>query len=127
MSVIFRLTGQLAASLDYSTAQVNAPQLPGAQVGMAPEIGVAVIDSGIYSHPDLLSAQGQSRVVYRRDFIGGVQNDDFGHGTRTWRAAIRRDGRHIQCARQLACAPRDCSQCQSARSSSAGSKRFQHG
>jgi serine protease AprX len=45
-------------------------------------VGIAVIDSGIYSHPDLRNMWGQSRVVYRKSFInGGVQYDDFGHGT----------------------------------------------
>ena len=39
-------------------------------------IGVAVIDSGIYAHPDL-----NSRVVYRESFVGGKLTDDFGHGT----------------------------------------------
>ena len=33
-------------------------------------------------HPDLNAKGGsQSRVVYRQSFIGGVQNDDYGHGT----------------------------------------------
>lgn len=70
----------LLAALDYSTAGVNAPMAWSAGWD-GTGIGVAVIDSGIYSHPDLLSAQGQSRVVFRQSFIGGVQSDDFGHGT----------------------------------------------
>jgi serine protease AprX len=70
----------LLASLDYSAAGVNAP-VAWSSGWDGTGIGVAVIDSGIYSHPDLLSAQGQSRVVYRKSFIGGAQNDDFGHGT----------------------------------------------
>src|SRR6202030_620048 len=43
----------------------------------------AVIDSGIYSHPDLQAGHStQSRVVYRQSFVtGSVLNDDYGHGT----------------------------------------------
>ena len=71
----------LGASLDYSAAAVSAPSawsygLDGSGVG------VAVIDSGIYNHPDLNAAKSsKSRIVYRQSFIGGVLNDDFGHGT----------------------------------------------
>jgi serine protease AprX len=74
------LNRPLLATLDYSAAAVGAPAAWSSGWD-GTGIGVAVIDSGIYSHPDLLSAQGQSRVVYRQSFIGGVQYDDFGHGT----------------------------------------------
>jgi serine protease AprX len=71
----------LGATLDYSAAGVNAP-VAWSSGWDGTGVGVAVIDSGIYSHPDLLSPQtGQSRVVYRQSFIGGMQLDDFGHGT----------------------------------------------
>jgi serine protease AprX len=71
----------LGATLDYSTEGVNAP-IAWNSGWDGTGIGVAIIDSGIYSHPDLLSARSRaSRVVYRKSFIGGVQNDDFGHGT----------------------------------------------
>jgi len=71
----------VSATLDYTDAAVNAP-LAWESGWDGSGIGVAVIDSGIYPHPDLLSANtGQSRVVYRKSFIGGVQPDDFGHGT----------------------------------------------
>jgi serine protease AprX len=70
----------LLGALDYSTAGVNAP-VAWSSGWDGSGVGVAVIDSGIYSHPDLLSAQGRSRVIYRKSFIGGLQNDDFGHGT----------------------------------------------
>lgn len=45
-------------------------------------IGVAVIDSGIYSADDLNDAQGHSRIVYRQSFIpNDVNTDDhYGHG-----------------------------------------------
>jgi serine protease AprX len=75
------LDRSLGATLDYSANGVNAPVAWNSGWD-GTGVGVAVIDSGIYSHPDLLSARsGQSRVVYRKSFIGGVQNDDFGHGT----------------------------------------------
>lgn len=46
-------------------------------------VGVAVIDSGIASHPDLNSASGSSRVVYSQSFVAGdtTTSDKFGHGT----------------------------------------------
>ena len=71
----------LAATLDYTAAAVDAPQawtsgLDGSGVG------IAIIDSGIYNHPDLNAANSRrSRVVYRQSFIGGTLADDFGHGT----------------------------------------------
>jgi serine protease AprX len=75
------LNRAVGATLDYSANGVNAPVAWNSGWD-GTGIGVAVIDSGIYSHPDLLSAQtGRSRVVYRQSFIGGVQYDDFGHGT----------------------------------------------
>jgi serine protease AprX len=74
------LDRQLLGTLDYSAAAVGAP-MAWSSGWDGTGIGVAVIDSGIYSHPDLVSTQGQSRVVYRQSFIGGVQYDDFGHGT----------------------------------------------
>jgi len=75
------LDRSLGAALDYSANGVNAPVAWNSGWD-GTGIGVAVIDSGIYSHHDLLSARsGQSRVVYRKSFIGGQRNDDFGHGT----------------------------------------------
>ncbi|MGB9198719.1 MAG: S8 family peptidase [Terriglobales bacterium] len=46
-------------------------------------IGVAVIDSGIASHPDLNNASGSSRIVYSQSFVAGdtTTSDKFGHGT----------------------------------------------
>jgi serine protease AprX len=46
-------------------------------------VGVAVIDSGIASHPDLNNASGTSRVVYSQSFVVGdtTTSDKFGHGT----------------------------------------------
>jgi serine protease AprX len=47
-------------------------------------IGVAVIDSGVYPHDDLKTADGlASRIVYSESFIPGdpSTNDAYGHGT----------------------------------------------
>jgi serine protease AprX len=68
-------------SLDYTAAGVNAPYAWSSGWD-GTGVGVAVIDSGIYPHPDLRTANSlASRVVFRRSFIGGVQYDDYGHGT----------------------------------------------
>jgi serine protease AprX len=47
-------------------------------------VGVAVIDSGVYNHPDLQSADGTtSRIVYSESFVPNdpSTNDAYGHGT----------------------------------------------
>src|SRR6516165_3737762 len=47
-------------------------------------IGVALIDSGVASHPDLNGGfLGLSRVVYNQSFVAGTSspNDQYGHGT----------------------------------------------
>ncbi len=47
-------------------------------------VGVAVIDSGVFNHPDLQSADGTtSRIVYSESFVPGdpSTNDAYGHGT----------------------------------------------
>jgi len=71
----------VAASLDYSAAAVNASTAQ--QYGLdGSGIGVAIIDSGIYEHPDLAKGNGWgSRVVYHESFVPKTNLDDFGHGT----------------------------------------------
>jgi serine protease AprX len=47
-------------------------------------IGIAVIDSGVYSHDDLQKADGSaSRIVYSESFVPGdlSTGDPYGHGT----------------------------------------------
>jgi serine protease AprX len=47
-------------------------------------IGIAVIDSGVYSHDDLKTGDGlASRIVYSESFVAGdpSTNDAYGHGT----------------------------------------------
>jgi len=71
----------LNATLDYSAAAVNAPFAWNSGLD-GTGVGIAIIDSGVYSHPDLTAANSsKSRVVYRQNFIGGVRDDDYGHGT----------------------------------------------
>src|SRR5271165_5843376 len=71
----------LGGLLDYSAGAVNASTAWSSGLDGS-GIGIAVIDSGIYSHPDLNALNSnQSRVVYSQSFIGGTLADDFGHGT----------------------------------------------
>jgi serine protease AprX len=46
-------------------------------------VGVAVIDSGVYAHDDLKTANGlASRIVYSQSFVPGLNaSDQNGHGT----------------------------------------------
>ena len=68
-------------TLDYSAAAVNAPAAWSAGLDGS-GIGIAVIDSGIYPHPDLTAgSSNQSRIVYRQSFVAANQYDDYGHGT----------------------------------------------
>jgi serine protease AprX len=70
----------LAGQLDYSTAAVNANSAW--KFGLTGSgVGVAVIDSGIDSNPDLSVLGLLSRVVYTQDFTGGNGTDQYGHGT----------------------------------------------
>src|SRR5271165_776890 len=71
----------LGGLLDYSAGAVNASTAWSSGLDGS-GIGIAVIDSGIYSHPDLNALNSnQSRVVYSQSFIGGTLAVDFGHGT----------------------------------------------
>ena len=65
----------VAGTLDYTAAAVNASYAWNTGLD-GKGVGIAIIDSGVYPHTDL-----QSRIVYRQSFVGGVQPDDFGHGT----------------------------------------------
>ena len=71
----------LGASLDYTAAAVGAPAGLELRVGWD-GIGMAVIDSGIYNHPDLAAANSSEAAwCIGRTSLGEVLNDDFGHGT----------------------------------------------
>jgi serine protease AprX len=39
-------------------------------------VGIAIVDSGIYAHPDLAG-----RIVYNQNFVAATNADDYGHGT----------------------------------------------
>src|ERR1041385_2749308 len=74
------LDRKLIAADDYTTAAMNAPLAWSAGLD-GTGVGIAIIDSGIYSHTDLKNAAGASRVVYRKSFVSGTLADDYGHGT----------------------------------------------
>jgi serine protease AprX len=69
-------------SLDVTTATVNA-NLAWSLGYTGTGIGVAVIDSGVYAHDDLKTADGTgSRVVFSESFVPGLDaSDQYGHGT----------------------------------------------
>jgi serine protease AprX len=67
--------GTLATATDYANVATGANTA--ASYGYTGKgVGVAIIDSGISDHGDLAS-----KVVYRESFVGGVNKDDYGHGT----------------------------------------------
>ena len=73
------ITGSTSQNFDYYEATLNT--FFGWWLGLdGSGIGVAVIDSGITSMPDLQTGP-QSRVVYSQTFVGGDANDHYGHGT----------------------------------------------
>ena len=66
---------QLKGMVDLTTATSNADQAY--QMGLTGAgVGIAIIDSGIYAHPDLAG-----RIVYSQSFIAKTNADDYGHGT----------------------------------------------
>ncbi|MDH3786052.1 MAG: S8 family peptidase, partial [Acidobacteriota bacterium] len=68
--------------LDYSLAAVGAEYAE--KYGFdGSGIGIAVIDSGVFAHDDLVDpATNRSKVRYSRSLIGGSSGaDPFGHGT----------------------------------------------
>lgn len=69
-------------SLDIVTAAVNA-NVAWTLGYTGTGVGVAVIDSGIFTHDDLKTADGaHSRIVYSESFIPGLDaSDQYGHGT----------------------------------------------
>jgi serine protease AprX len=77
----------VSAVLDHAMANADVNPLFSFYVSInrakAYGIGIAIIDSGIYSaHPDLAYfATSTSRIVYSETFIGGDTNDEYGHGT----------------------------------------------
>jgi serine protease AprX len=69
-------------SLDITTSTVNANIAWGLGYN-GTGVGVAVIDSGIYAHDDLKTADGTgSRIVFSDSFVSGLDaSDQYGHGT----------------------------------------------
>ena len=71
------LDGRVKAVLDIAAPAVGAPQVWERNV-TGKGIGVAVLDTGIYPHPDLAG-----RIIAFKDFVGKKTEpyDDNGHGT----------------------------------------------
>jgi len=60
---------------DLTTASSDAD--PAYQAGFTGKgVGIAIVDSGIYPHPDLAG-----RIVHAESFISKMNADDYGHGT----------------------------------------------
>jgi serine protease AprX len=71
----------VAAYLDYAHSTINA-NIARSYGWTGAGIGVAVIDSGMYVHPDLDGSDSATNIVYSQDFTGsGSTSDAFGHGT----------------------------------------------
>lgn len=70
--------GTIKAVLDKAAPVVNAPNAWKNNKTTGKGIGVAVIDTGVYLHPDL-----SGRITGFKDFVGNktVPYDDNGHGT----------------------------------------------
>jgi serine protease AprX len=68
---------KLRGLLDNSAAAVNAPVAWNAGLS-GNGIGIAVIDSGISPHADLVS--GGNRLVFLQSLVGGGNSDYYGHG-----------------------------------------------
>ena len=66
--------------LDVATPAVNAPPVWKNSI-QGQGIGIAILDTGIYPHPDLTAPQ--NRIIAFKDFIKGRSKpyDDNGHGT----------------------------------------------
>jgi serine protease AprX len=70
------------STLDIVAQTVNTPMAWASGLDGS-GIGVAIIDSGVYSHPDLMTSNGTaSRIVYSQSFVAGLDaSDQYGHGT----------------------------------------------
>jgi serine protease AprX len=66
---------ELAGLTDLNTASADADMaFQSGYTGAG--VGIAIVDSGIYPHPDVAS-----RIVYSQSFVAKTNADDYGHGT----------------------------------------------
>src|SRR5271155_2310922 len=82
-NVVYISSDRQLSTLDVAGPAVNA-EVAWQSNYIGTGIGVALIDSGVNSHPDLYTGiLPISRVVYNQSFISGTSstNDQYGHGT----------------------------------------------
>jgi len=85
---------KLTGKLDLTTAAVNAATAW--QAGYTGTgIGVAVIDSGVSNHDDLMHQS--HRIVYNQTFVGSPSIDQFGHGAHV-AGIVAGDGTDSNCS-----------------------------
>jgi serine protease AprX len=82
-NVVYISSDRQLSTLDNAPSAVNA-QVAWQSNYVGNGIGVALIDSGVNSHPDLYTGiLPISRVVYNQSFVSGTSStaDQYGHGT----------------------------------------------
>src|SRR5579864_3603142 len=82
-NVVYISSDRQLATLDNAPSAVNA-EVAWQSNYIGTGIGVALIDSGVNSHPDLYTGVlPVSRVVYNQSFVSGTSStaDQYGHGT----------------------------------------------
>src|SRR5579862_5838961 len=82
-NVVYISSDRQLATLDNAPSAVNA-EVAWQSNYIGTGIGVALIDSGVNSHPDLYTGiLPVSRVVYNQSFVSGTSStaDQYGHGT----------------------------------------------
>jgi serine protease AprX len=82
-NVVYISSDRQLATLDNAPSAVNA-QVAWQSNYIGTGIGVALIDSGVNSHPDLYTGfLPISRVAYNQSFVSGTSStaDQYGHGT----------------------------------------------
>ena len=102
--------------LDHSSAAVNAPYAW--SLGLdGSGVGVAVIDSGISNHDDLVTASGRSRIIFRDSFVDGQTDDFYGHGEHV-AGIVAGNGTDSPGVNVHPASYRNCTECKSDRSAS---------
>jgi len=77
------LDREIVGAMERTSATIGATAVR-AELGVTGDgVGVALIDSGVAAHDDLVDPDGRQRVVRFVDFVSGAEAsyDDYGHGT----------------------------------------------